>query len=171
MNTFEEELKKLHDLCIQQRISIATAESCTGGFISKLITDQSDSSKYYRGSIIAYSNNVKSGILNISSELIHKHGAVSKEISNAMARGLLKIINSDIALSVTGIMEKTDDVSAKNCQVYITVMSIDHELTSHFLLDGSRLNNRLSTVYFAFNCLSDFIHKNYLLSYIIQKTT
>ena len=47
MNTLEEELKKLHELCIQHKLSIATAESCTGGFISKLITDQSNSSKYY----------------------------------------------------------------------------------------------------------------------------
>ena len=164
MNTIEEELKKIHELCIQQKLSIATAESCTGGFISKLITDQSDSSKYYRGSIIAYSNNVKSGILNISPELIHRYGAVSKEVSVAMAKGLLKIIQSDIALSVTGIMEKNDDLSAKDCQVYITVMSVDNEQTSYFSLKGSRKNNRISTVYFAFNCISDFIHKNYLLS-------
>jgi nicotinamide-nucleotide amidase len=164
MNTLEEELKKLHELCIQRKLSIATAESCTGGFISKLITDQSNSSKYYRGSIIAYSNNVKSDILNISPDLINKYGAVSKEVSNAMAKGLLKIIDSDIALSVTGIMEKNDDTSTKDCQVYITVMTVNTELTSHFLLEGSRLNNRLSTVNYAFNCLSDFIHKNYLLS-------
>ena len=164
MNTLEEELKKLHDLCIQQKLSIATAESCTGGFISKLITDQSNSSKYYRGSVIAYSNNVKSDVLSISPELIHKHGAVSEEVSNAMAQGLLKLMNCDLALSVTGIMENNDDASTKDCQVYITVMSEDNEQTSHFLLDGSRKNNRLSTVYFAFNCLSDFIHKNYLLS-------
>ena len=164
MNTLEEELKKLHELCIQQKLSIATAESCTGGFISKLITDQSNSSKYYRGSVIAYSNNVKSDVLSISPELIHKHGAVSEEVSNAMAQGLLKLMNCDLALSVTGIMENNDDASTKDCQVYITVMSEDNEQTSHFLLDGSRKNNRLSTVYFAFNCLSDFIHKNYLLS-------
>ena len=164
MNTLEEELKKLHDLCIQQKLSIATAESCTGGFISKLITDQSNSSKYYRGSVIAYSNNVKSDVLSISPELIHKHGAVSEEVSNAMAQGLLKLMNCDLALSVTGIMENNDDASTKDCQVYITVMSVNTELTSHFLLEGSRLNNRLSTVNYAFNCLSDFIHKNYLLS-------
>ena len=164
MNTLEEELKKLHDLCIQQKLSIATAESCTGGFIAKLITDQSNSSKFYRGSIIAYSNDVKSDILNISPELIHKHGAVSKEVSNAMALGLLKLIHTDIVLSVTGIMENNDDLSTKDCQVYITVMSQEYEQTSHFLLEGSRKNNRLSTVYFAFNCLSDFINKNYLVS-------
>ena len=164
MNSLEEELKKLHELCLKQELSIATAESCSGGFISKLITDHSNSSKYYRGSVIAYSNDVKSDILNISPELIDKYGAVSKEVSNAMATGLLKIIDTDIALSVTGIMEQNDDVSTKDCQVYITVMSEDNELTSHLFLKGSRKNNRLSTVYFAFNCLSDFIHKNYLLS-------
>ena len=164
MNTLEEELKKLHELCIQQNLSVATAESCTGGFISKLITDQTNSSKYYRGSIIAYSNIVKSGILSVPLEMIDQYGAVSQEVSKAMAKGLLKIINTDIALSVTGIMEKNDDTSPKDCQVYITVMSLDNELTSHFHLEGSRSDNRLSTVYFTFNCLSDFIHKNYLLS-------
>ena len=146
MNTLEEELKKLHELCIQQNLSVATAESCTGGFISKLITDQTNSSKYYRGSIIAYSNIVKSGILSVPLEMIDQYGAVSQEVSKAMAKGLLKIINTDIALSVTGIMEKNDDTSRKDCQVYITVMSLDNELTSHFHLEGSRSDNRLSTV-------------------------
>ena len=61
-------------------------------------------------------------------------------------------------------MENNDDTSTKGCQVYITVMSENNKQTSHFFLEGSRKNNRLSTVYFAFNCLYDFIHKNYLLS-------
>ena len=88
MNSLEEKLKKIHVLCAQRKLSIATAESCTGGYISKLITDQSNSSQYYKGSIIAYSNQVKSDILNVSPELISTHGAVSKDVSIAMARGL-----------------------------------------------------------------------------------
>ena len=164
MNSLEEKLKKIHDLCIQHELNIATAESCTGGYISKLITDQSNSSKYYEGSIIAYSNRVKSDILNVPPDLIDKFGAVSSEVSIAMARGLLELMHTDIALSVTGIMEKSDVNSPKECQVYITIMSPDNELTSYFKLDGLREDNRLDTVNFTFSCLSDFINKNYLLS-------
>tara|TARA_B100000497_G_scaffold87482_1_gene97583 strand:- start:951 stop:1445 length:495 start_codon:yes stop_codon:yes gene_type:complete len=164
MNSLEEKLKKIHVLCVQRKLSIATAESCTGGYISKLITDQSNSSQYYKGSIIAYSNQVKSDILNVPPELISTHGAVSKDVSISMARGLLNIMHADVALSVTGIMEKNDMNSAKDCQVYITMMSLDYELTSYSKLDGSRKDNRLNTVNLAFSCLYDFINKHYLLS-------
>ena len=164
MNSLEEKLKKIHVFCIQHKLSIATAESCTGGYISKLITDQSDSSQYYKGSIIAYSNEIKSDILRVPPELISTHGAVSKDVSIAMARGLLKIMHTDIALSVTGIMEKNDENSAKDCQVYITLMSSSNELTTYFKLEGSRRDNRLKSVNLVFSCLSDFINKHYLLS-------
>ena len=164
MNSLEEKLKKIHVLCIQHKLSIATAESCTGGYISKLITDQSYSSQYYKGSIIAYSNEIKSDILKVPPELIRNHGAVSKDVSIAMARELLNIIHADIALSVTGIMETNDEHSSKDCQVYITTMSLSNEITSYFKLDGLRKDNRLRTVNLAFSCLYDFINKHYLLS-------
>jgi nicotinamide-nucleotide amidase len=164
MNSLEEKLKKIHVLCIQHKLSIATAESCTGGYISKLITDHSHSSQYYKGSIIAYSNEIKSDILKVPPELISSHGAVSKDVSIAMARELLNIIHADIALSVTGIMETNDEHSSKDCQVYITTMSLSNEITSYFKLDGLRKDNRLRTVNLAFSCLYDFINKHYLLS-------
>ena len=164
MNSLAEKLKKIHVLCIKHNLAVATAESCTGGYISKLITDLSNSSKYYKGSIIAYSNEVKSSILNISPELIDKYGAVSEEVSVSMAEGLLNIMDIDIALSVTGVMETNNDSSNKVTQVFITIKSSTKEITSHFILDSTRDSNRQRTVYFAFNCLYDFIHKNYLLS-------
>ena len=164
MNSLEEKLKKIHVFCIQHKLSIATAESCTGGYISKLITDQSYSSQYYKGSIIAYSNEIKSDILKVPPELISSHGAVSKDVSIAMARGLLKMMHADIALSVTGIMEKNDEYSSKDCQVYITIMSLSNEITSYIKLDGLRKDNRLKTVNLAFSYLYDFINKHYLLS-------
>ena len=164
MNSLEEKLKKIHVLCIQHKLSIATAESCTGGYISKLITDQSHSSQYYKGSIIAYSNEIKSDILKVPPGLISRYGAVSKDVSIAMARGLLKIMHTDIALSVTGIMEKNDENSDKDCQVYITIMSSSNEITTYYRLDRLRKDNRLEAVNLAFSCLYDFINKHYLLS-------
>jgi PncC family amidohydrolase len=164
MYNFTEELKKIHVFFIKQNLSIATAESCTGGFISKSITDLSNSSKYYKGSIIAYSNEVKVDLLGIPQNIVNNHGAVSEKVSTEMARGLLKVLKPDIALSATGIMEKNDDYSSKEPQVFITIKSSQYQSTYFQELNGSRHNNRKKTVYFAFNCLSDFINKNYLLS-------
>ena len=102
--------------------------------------------------------------MKVSPELISSHGAVSKDVSIAMARGLLKMMHTDIALSVTGIMEKNDENSDKDCQVYITIMSLSNEITTYFKLDSLRKDNRLKTVNLAFSCLYDFINKHYLLS-------
>tara|TARA_Y100000389_G_C17470500_1_gene530105 strand:+ start:7108 stop:7602 length:495 start_codon:yes stop_codon:yes gene_type:complete len=164
MNKTREKLKKIHDLCIQHNISISTAESCTGGYISKYITDYTDSSKYYKGSIIAYSNEVKSSLLEVPDNIIEKYGAVSREVSILMSKGLLKSIRADIALSTTGVMEKVDGSSCKHPQVFITIKSLHDEHTAYYKLKGNRDENRENTVYFTFNCLYDFIHKNYLLS-------
>ena len=164
MNNTAEKLKKIHDLCINNKLTISTAESCTGGYIAKYLTDQTNSSKYYKGSIIAYSNEVKTKILKVSDELLRKHGAVSSEVAISMANGVLGIINSDIAVSVTGIMETANDKSEKKAQVFISIKSQDNNDTFHFILDGNRMMNREKTVYYAFSCLYDFINKNYLLS-------
>jgi PncC family amidohydrolase len=164
MYNFTEDLKKIHVFLIKHKLSLATVESCTGGFISKSITDLSNSSIYYKGSIIAYSNEVKVNLLGIPSEIIHSHGAVSEKVSIEMARGLLRVLESDVVISVTGIMEKNDDYSSKEPQVFITIKSATHQSTSFYELINKRDDNRKKTVYLAFNCLYDFINKNYLLS-------
>ena len=96
--------------------------------------------------------------------MIDEYGAVSAQVAVSMAIGVSKIIQSDIALSVTGIMEKTDDLSEKNAQVFISIKSLNSHETFHFNLDGNRETNRQKTVYYAFNCLYDFINKHSLLS-------
>ena len=163
MNNTLEKLKKIHDLCIKYKLTISTAESCTGGYIAKYLTDMSNSSRYYKGSIIAYSNDVKTKSLNVPHELIEKYGAVSNEVAISMACGVLEVINSDIAISVTGIMEKSDDESEKNTQVFISIKSINYHETFHFILDENREMNREKTTYYVFSCLYDFINKHYLL--------
>jgi nicotinamide-nucleotide amidase len=82
---------------------MATAESCTGGKIANLITSVPGSSEYFEGSVIAYSNNIKSQILNVDSDVIQGHGAVSREVVEQMARGVLHRFNVDYAISTSGI--------------------------------------------------------------------
>ena len=81
---------KIQELCLSENIMISTGlESCTGGYLSKLFTDISGSSKFYVGSVIAYSNSVKNELLNVPNDMLEKYGAVSKEVSLLMAEGIL----------------------------------------------------------------------------------
>ena len=69
MNKASGKLKKIQELCLSKNIMISTAESCTGGYLSKLLTDISGSSKFYVGSVIAYSNSVKNDLLNVPNDI------------------------------------------------------------------------------------------------------
>ena len=103
----------LHKFCIQKKIKIGTAESCTGGLIAKLITDRSGSSSYFEGSIISYSNEVKESHLRLSKQLLEEKGAVSKECVLGMAEALLQNLKLDFALAVSGIAGPTGGTKEK----------------------------------------------------------
>jgi nicotinamide-nucleotide amidase len=93
----------VRDQLLVRRWQLVTAESCTGGYIGKLITDLAGSSAWYRGGAIVYSNALKEAILGVSAQTLNAHGAVSRETALEMARGALERLGGDIALSVTGI--------------------------------------------------------------------
>ena len=114
MNKASGKLKKIQELCLSKNIMISTAESCTGGYLSKLLTDISGSSKFYVGSVIAYSNSVKNELLNVPNDILEKYGAVSKEVSLLMAEGIFNSIKSEIAISTTGVMELDSSTRSKN---------------------------------------------------------
>jgi len=88
---------------IENNLSIATAESCTGGLIGKRLTDVAGSSQYFHGSVTAYSNNLKTKILGVPDIKLIKHGAVSREIALEMACGIRNKTGVDIGISTTGI--------------------------------------------------------------------
>ena len=82
---------------------ISTAESCTGGLVASYLTSISGSSDYFSAGIISYSNAAKMKLLNVNSKTLDEFGAVSEEVAREMAVGSLKVADSDIALSVTGV--------------------------------------------------------------------
>jgi nicotinamide-nucleotide amidase len=90
-------------LLVESCRSVATAESCTGGWLSKLIVDAAGSSAYFHGGWVVYSNALKSSCLAVREETIREHGAVSAEVARAMARGALARAGTDDALAITGI--------------------------------------------------------------------
>lgn len=91
--------KSLNEKCL----TISTAESCTGGFIAHKITLIPGSSNYYKGSIVAYSNQIKTNILYIKKETIDKFGAVSQEVVEEMAKGVSELFHTDCSIAVSGI--------------------------------------------------------------------
>ena len=90
--------------CLREKgQSLAIAESCTGGLIGKLVTDAPGSSDYFRGSVVAYSNDLKEGILGLPSSILHAAGAVSDAVARNMARSVCEITGASVGLSVTGV--------------------------------------------------------------------
>lgn len=87
----------------QRRLTLAVAESCTGGMIGSRITNIAGSSEYFMRGAVVYSNAAKTEMLGVPPELIERHGAVSPEVAAAMARGIRQTAHSDLGLSVTGI--------------------------------------------------------------------
>ena len=85
-------------------LSIATAESCTGGNIAHEITAISGSSAYFNGSVVAYSNEVKESLLGVPADVLAQHGAVSKEVVEAMATGVKQALNVDCAIATSGLL-------------------------------------------------------------------
>ena len=94
---------EIHNLLVKFNKTISTAESCTGGYIGKLLTDRAGSSNYYLGSIISYHNTIKEKILNIKKSTLEQYGAVSKETATEMADNCIQLMDSDFCISVTGI--------------------------------------------------------------------
>ncbi|MCB1337700.1 MAG: CinA family protein [Maritimibacter sp.] len=93
----------LLDLCRAKGLTLATAESCTGGMVGAALTDIAGSSDVYERGVITYSNAAKIALLGVKPATLEAHGAVSEEVAREMAEGLLAAAPVDIAVSVTGI--------------------------------------------------------------------
>lgn len=91
------------DLLRKNNLTVSTAESCTGGSIAARISSVPGCSDYFRGSIVAYSNDIKNMLLGVSAETLKKHGAVSEETVTEMVRGAMKAMKTDCAVATSGI--------------------------------------------------------------------
>lgn len=87
----------------ERKLTLATAESCTGGTIAGIITSHAGASGHFRGSVVAYDNEVKSMLLGVSEELLIHHGAVSKQVVEAMAKNVREVLKTDYSIATSGI--------------------------------------------------------------------
>lgn len=118
---------------------LALAESCSGGYLSHLITSVPGSSVYFKGAVISYSNELKENLLGVKSKTLKKYGAVSAECACEMALGVLKKVRSDYAIATTGIAGPGGAVKGKPVgTVYIAFASKETVMAVKFNFKGSR---------------------------------
>jgi nicotinamide-nucleotide amidase len=124
-------------------LTVSVAESCTGGLVGKLITDEPGSSAYFLGGVIAYSDEVKRDELGVPGALLKRVGAVSSEVAKAMAEGARSRFGTDLAAGVTGIAGPDSDGSSKPVGLtYIAVSSTRGTAAHEYRFKGDRWSNR-----------------------------
>ncbi len=149
----------------ENKLTLATAESCTGGLIGKRITDISGASSVFECGIISYSNEIKQSILGVSADDLKKFGAVSEPVARQMAVGALKVSGADIAVSVTGIAGPDSDGTDKPVGLcYIGLAAKDSTVVVKKLLTGKsgpgcRDYNRYVTASNALNLVRLYLNK------------
>jgi nicotinamide-nucleotide amidase len=124
--------------------TLAVAESCTGGFISHLITSVAGCSVFYKGSVTAYSNQVKEKVLGVNAETILEFGAVSEQVAKEMAVGARHVLNADISVATTGIAGPDGGSEEKPVgTVWIAVASENKVFAQKFVFGDNRERNIL----------------------------
>ena len=141
--------KQTVELLKSKKLKLATAESCTGGLISKRITDVSGSSEVFEGGVVCYSNRFKENVLGVSPETLKKYGAGSRDTAREMVKGVLSLTKADIAVAVTGIAgPSSDDTNKPVGLVYIAVSdgksTIVKKLLNNFTGDVREQNRSIS---------------------------
>ena len=138
--------------------TVSTAESCTGGYIAHLLTLVPGSSKYYEGSIVSYSYNVKETLLGVSENTLNTSGAVSEQTVKEMLNGLLNKLNTDYGIAVSGIMGPDGGTDEKPVgTVWMAVGNKENQQTQKINLRFNRERNIEVTGMMALNFLRKFI--------------
>jgi nicotinamide-nucleotide amidase len=127
------------DTCRGRGLTLATAESCTGGLVASRLTSVAGSSDVFLGSVVSYANSVKESELGVPAAVLEEHGAVSAETAEAMARGARERLGADVAVSVTGIAGPGGATPGKPVGlVYLCASGPGGELAQDFVVPGDR---------------------------------
>jgi nicotinamide-nucleotide amidase len=135
--------RELGDLLVREGLTVAVAESCTGGLLGELITERPGSSAYFLGGVIAYADEVKREELGVPAALLTRYGAVSREVALAMADGARARFGTGFAVSITCIAGPDADGTAKPIGLtYIAVTSEADRRSEEYTFTGDRWSNR-----------------------------
>lgn len=151
---------QLAERLLQQNGTLAVAESCTGGWLAKVLTDLSGSSQWFNGGVVSYTNKAKQQLLNVDETCVQQFGAVSEQVAEQMASGALNVLDASISVSITGVAGPTGGTEAKPvgmvCFAVASRSNGVNSCTKRF--KGSRLEVRQQAVLMALQLLtSDLI--------------
>ncbi|MDD3526571.1 MAG: CinA family protein [Bacteroidales bacterium] len=141
-------------LLLQKHRTVSTAESCTGGYLAHLITSVAGSSAWYQGSVVAYHNRIKMQALAVPEKMLEAHGAVSRQVVEAMADGMRKSFGTDYAIAVSGIAGPDGGSDEKPVGTTWIALSTAQDVTSRkFLFGEHRQRNIRKAALTALNML------------------
>lgn len=141
----------------ERGLTLATAESCTGGLVGHRLTNVVGSSDYYLGGVVVYSNALKEALLGVRHETLLAHGAVSEETAREMARGARQWLGADVAISITGIAGPTGGTADKPVGlVYVGLSATDEERCRRFVFGGDRLGNKEASAQAALALVAEY---------------
>lgn len=131
----------------EKKLTIAAAESCTGGLLMSYLTDVSGSSAYVMGGIVSYSNAAKHQLLGVDEATLIQYGAVSEQTAREMAVGVRRVIQTDIGVSITGIAGPGGGTPEKPVGlVYIGLATSERVCVERYQWSGDRTANKLASV-------------------------
>ena len=163
MPTADPTIQRLSAVLLKQQWRLAVAESCTGGWFSKMCTDQAGSSAWFESAVISYSNQAKQSILGVPPEVLSRYGAVSEEVALAMAQGVLKVLKgADVGLAISGVAgpaggSQNKPVGTVCFAVCCPVHDMEKSQRMHF--DGDRKVVRRASVSHAACLLLEFVRQ------------
>jgi len=147
-------------LLLEHKLTLATAESCTGGLIGHRLTNVPGSSEYFAGGVIAYSYDAKEHLLGVHHNTLYDHGAVSAETAVEMARGTRRALDADIGVSVTGIAGPGGGLPDKPVGlVYIALSARHFERVERFVWDKDRAGNKWESSEAALRMVREYLEK------------
>ena len=159
--TYDELVVRMADLqkrLRRKKLTVASAESCTGGLLGAVLSENSGSSDHYLGGAIVYANEAKTAFADVAPDLIHGHGAVSPVVAGALARGVRAKLGAKIGLGITGIAGPTGATPGKPVGlVYVAVDSDRHSTVRTCRFGFDRAGNRLASVGTALDLLGEAI--------------
>ena len=152
--------EQIGSLLVKQSLTLATAESCTGGLVAHRITNVPGSSAYFVGGVVAYANEAKQALLGVQAETLAAHGAVSEETAREMARGARQALQADLAVAITGIAGPTGGTPDKPVGLtFVALSSPDVDLVERHLWTGDRLENKEASAEAALRLVAGWLKK------------
>jgi PncC family amidohydrolase len=139
-------LRSLQEILRRRGLTIAVAESCTGGLLSAALTELPGSSQSFLGGMVSYANSAKIGVLGVSAAMIATSGAVSVEVATQMARGATAVFGADVGVGVTGIAGPDAEGDKPVGLTFIAARHGDTEAVREYHWGGDRAFNRAASV-------------------------